>query len=496
VDPHELKEFWLNRAIASAGIDRANWRPARGFAKNRRTAEDVYIYYGRLFLAHPYLRWAGLANLIGPTFYAGFRDLGVVPDGVQKALHRMRGRVSPGLVKGGPADLGFYETTFLRMQKKIFEDQATMHEAYLDGGVPKIEELFHARIIDAATLEAWRRIDAGRNGDPALVDSGNRMLLFREQFDIIDRFYLQMFRRHRPMGQAFTYLLTLAGAPSVPGAHSFPEQYPRSFAMRLPLAAVSVRTPLANGNIAMFANRWKLIDDDTLPDYLALVRDHADAVRKLVESPVSRRASRYLLLGRVGRIAAAALTRWEFAITGVQADGPGAFAAWPAKPLLAAETGDSVIGVDLTYPPPRGSPSFATDTDSQVWMNPNRRPFEIAVALPDRREYRAQGAMAVMLSSMHGGDPDRLIVQLQSLDAPAAGRLIARYAAEWGFPADAVAGWRAGVDRRVSSDRHYSTHVFTPGKVGFVDLEFQVSHHVREKIFVVTALFSWYGHAA
>ena len=310
---------------------------------------------------------------------------------MQKALHRMRGRVSPSLAKGGPADLGFYETTFLRMQKKIFEDQATMHEAYIDGGVPKIEELFHARIIDAATLEAWRRINAGRHGDPALVDSGNRMLLFREQFDIIDRFYLQMFRRHRPMGQAFTYLLTLAGAPSVPGAHSFPEQYPRTFAMRLPLAAISVRTPLANGNIAMFANRWKLIDDDTLPDYLALVRDHADEVRKLVESPVSRRASRYRLLGRTGRLAAAALTRWEFAVTGAQADGPGAFAAWPAKPLLAAETGDSVIRLDLTHPPTRGSPSFATDTDSQVWMNPNRRPFDIAVALPDGREYQRPG---------------------------------------------------------------------------------------------------------
>lgn len=495
MDPHELKEFWLNRAIASAGIDRANWHPARGFAKNRRTTEAVYIYYGRLFLAHPHLRWAGMANMIGPTFYAGFRDLGMVPDGIQKVLHRMHGLVSPSLAKGGPADLGFFETTFLRMQKKIFEDQATMHEAYIDGGVPKIKELFDARIIDAATLEAWRRINAGRDGDPTLVDSGNRMLLFREQFDIIDRFYLQMFRRHRPMGQAFTYLLTLAGEPSIPGAHSFPEQYPRTFAMRLPPTAISLRTPLANGNIAMFANRWKLIDDDTLPDYLTLVRDHADEVRKLVESPVSQRASRYRLLGRIGRLAAAALTRWEFAVSGAQADAMGAFAVWPAKPLLGAETRDSVIDIDLTHPPTRESSNFATDTDSQVWMNPNRRPFDITVTLPGGN-YHAQAAMAIMLSSMHAGDPDRLIVQLKSLDAPDAGRLIAQYATEWGFPANAVADWRAAAERRVSSDRHYSTHVFTPDDVGFVHLEFQVSHHVREKTFVVAALFSWKGHAA
>ncbi len=167
MDPHELKEFWLNRAIANAGIDRANWHPARGFAKNSHTAEAVYVYYGRLFLAHPHLRWAGMANMIGPTLYAGFRDLGLVPDGAQKALHRIHGLVSPSLAKGGPADLGFYETTFLRMQKKIFEDQATMHQAYVDGGFAKIEESFAARIIGAATLEAWRRINDGRSGDPA-----------------------------------------------------------------------------------------------------------------------------------------------------------------------------------------------------------------------------------------------------------------------------------------------------------------------------------------
>ena len=104
-----------------------------------------------------------------------------------------------------------------------------MHEAYVADGLPQIEELYRARIIDAATLEAWRQIDAGRDCDPALVDRGNRTLLFREQFDIIDRFYVRMLGYHWPEGPAFTYSLTLAGAPSVPGAHSFPERYPRTF---------------------------------------------------------------------------------------------------------------------------------------------------------------------------------------------------------------------------------------------------------------------------
>jgi hypothetical protein len=33
--------------------------------------------------------------------------------------------------------------------------------------------------------------------------------------------------------------------------------------------------------------------------------------------------------------------------------------------------------------------------------------------------------------------------------------------------------------------------VFTPDDVGYVHLEFQVAHHVREQEFVVSVLFSW-----
>jgi hypothetical protein len=69
-----------------------------------------------------------------PGFYAGFRDLGVLPDAVRGALIAALGRASRRLAGHAAGDLGFYETTFLIMQKKIFEDQAAMHEAYLTDG--------------------------------------------------------------------------------------------------------------------------------------------------------------------------------------------------------------------------------------------------------------------------------------------------------------------------------------------------------------------------
>src|SRR5206468_10090285 len=82
VEARELREAWFRRALDSAGIERGNWHPGRGVGENRRTVEAVYGYYGRLFIEHPYLQWAGLAAMIGPAFYAGFRDLGALPDAV------------------------------------------------------------------------------------------------------------------------------------------------------------------------------------------------------------------------------------------------------------------------------------------------------------------------------------------------------------------------------------------------------------------------------
>jgi hypothetical protein len=490
VEAHELQEAWLNRAFDSAGIRRKSWRPGRGVEENRRTVEAVYGYYGQLFLDHPYLEWAGLAGMIGPAFYAGFSDLGLLPDAVRTVVIAVLGRTSRRLARRAGGDLGFYETTFLTMQKKIFEDQAGMHEAYRAGGLAQIEEFYRARIIDAATLEAWRQIDSGRrDGAPATVADGNRSLLFREQHDIIDRFYVRMFGHRRPLGQVFTYLLTLAGTPSIPGAHSYPEQYPLRVDARLPRIAVSARTPLAEGNIAAFTDRWKLIDTDTLPAYLAFLRDHPDQARAVLATPLSQRVTGYRLLARAGQLAAAAFTHWDLELRAApQPRTPG---ARPAKPLRAAAT-----AIDLTSAPTRESAGFAPGTGTLVSMNPGRTPFDLTIALPGGRVYHARAEMAVMLSSARDGDPDRLTVQLPPADLKTAARLIGEYAAQWGFPATAVEAWRTNASQRAPGDRHYSTHVFTAEDIDFVHLEFQVSHHVRERDFVVAALFSWHSHVA
>jgi len=492
VGAHELKKTWFDRALQRAGIEHENWRPGRGVDENRRVVEAVYGYYGQLFLAHPYLLWAGMASMIGPAFYAGFRDLGFAPDAVRAAVLAVFGRASRRLARRAAGDLGFYETTFLTMQKKIFEDQATMHEAYLAGGLPQVEEFYRVRIIDLATLAAWRQIDTGRRGgDEVAVADGNRTLLFREQHDIIERFYVQMLGRGGLEGSAFTYLLTLAGAPSVPGAHSYPERYPLTIAARLPRGQISARTPLADGNIAVFANRWQLIDEDTLPHYVAFIRDDPEQARALVATPIRLRMARYRLLARAPALTAAAVTRWHLDITAA----PGPLLRAAAAPGRAAAAEGAII--DLTRPPTRESAGFADGASSRIWMKPGP-PVELAVNLPSGRVYHAGAAMAAMLSPDSTRDPDRLTVQLPAAGLDVTGRLLAEYAAAWGFPPDEVATWRASAAPGASAGAEddtgpfsYSTRVFTGNDAGFVHVEFQVSDHLRERDFVVTALFTW-----
>jgi hypothetical protein len=324
------------------------------------------------------------------------------------------------------------------------------------------------------------------------VADGNRTLLFREQHDILDRFYVQMLGHGGLEGSAFTYLLTLAGTPSVPGAHSYPEQYPLTFAARLPRGEISARTPLADGNIAVFANRWQLIDDDTLPHYVGLIRDSPEQARALVATPIRVRMARYRLLARAPALTAAALTHWHLGITATR--GPLFRAA--AAPARAAAAAGTMI--DLTHPPTRESAGFTVGASSRIWMNPGREPVEVAVNLPSGRVYHAGAAMAAMLSPASTRNPDRLTVELPAAGLDATGRLLAQYAAAWGFPSDEVVTWRASAAASASAGPEdntgpftYSTRVFTGADAGFVHVEFQVSHHLRERDFVVTALFTW-----
>ena len=312
-----LRGYWTAEAFEEAGIDPALWRPELGAEANREIIEKVYEYYGRLDLDNPYMHWAGMANLIGPSFAAGFVDLNLV----QRSADAYARTGAPGLPPGmeefarmGAADVRWYEQKFLTMQKDIFLDQAVMHEAYENGGLAAIRELVAARQIPPEMATAWEDIDSGRRtGDAAALERGNTALLEREQFEIIANSYDQM--RGRPVtGEAMTFMMTLVGGPSIPGAKGYADVFPYTvsqpvpgserlgtpssvFGVDVPSVSVDnpaqgtfhVETPLPDGNIADRYQRWNLIEQDTLPAYLRLLREDPEGARALIASPIAPR---------------------------------------------------------------------------------------------------------------------------------------------------------------------------------------------------------------
>ncbi len=453
---------------------------------NRGTIECVYAYYGRLYLDHARLQWAGMASLIGPSFYAGFLDLGFLPDQARRLLEDVNRLITKGKRRVGQfvrrdarieelvvGDLGFFETTFLTMQRKIFEDQALMHEAYLGGGLDAIRALGRAGIIDTATERAWEQIDGG---EPAQVHAGNRTLLYREQHDIIDRFYVDMRDHSPPSGRLFTYLMTLAGAPAVPGAKSYGDVFPLTLVAPLwGTARLALRTPLAAGNLALFTNRWMLIEENTLPVYQRLIAEHVAEVRALIERPVARRAGRFRLVRRGGSIVLELVTDWRLGLES-RSD----------VPLANGEE----VHVDLTKPPTRADAALG-DRDSRIWTNLQRRPFRVSVALPAGRTFSVEAVLVVLLSPEPATDPTRLTVKLPAMDLDGVQAVLADLAGEWGLDEAEIGAWAARAAAVTTASHAYSTRVFAAQPVGFVRLEFQLEHHVERDGYVLDALFSW-----
>jgi uncharacterized protein YukE len=329
---------WTRQAAQDAGIDYRAWDPTLGAQANRDNIEAVYEYYAQLYLENPDLQWAGMAAMIGPSFAAGFLDLALFRDIAQG--FEVGGEVLQHLPNGLPAgalieqvaamtdeELRYYETSFLAMQQEIFRDQASMHAAYEHGGMAEIDKMYESGAIDERAYDAWADI---ASGDPERVTEGNTEMLRREQQDIIADDYDAM-RSHPVTGEAMTYMMTVVGEASIPGAGTFADYSPLSVTVETPgpqgvdipftgvsidnplQGSVTVTTPLPDGNIADTGQRWDYITADTLPAYQELLANDPGQVRDILETDVSDRIAEYRLTNpdRLGRIADDLATNWD-----------------------------------------------------------------------------------------------------------------------------------------------------------------------------------------
>jgi hypothetical protein len=199
-------------------------------------------------------------------------------------------------------EIRFYETSMLDMNKEIFLDQARQHQAYMDGGLAEINRLRDSGAIDPGTAEEWAKIDSG---DPGLVREGNTALLYREQNEIIADDYDAM--RNHPGGEAVTYMVTLAGEPSIPGAKSYAEVFPFEFSVESPgpenvpftnwdnptQFRTDFTTGFPDGNISDADQRWALIRQDTLPAYQDLLATDPARAQQIIASDFDDRVEQY-----------------------------------------------------------------------------------------------------------------------------------------------------------------------------------------------------------
>jgi len=318
------KKYWTAKAYERAGIDPDLWNPELGVDANRATILKVYEYYKTLYQLDPHLEWAGLANMVGPGFAAGFFDLDMARD-TARYLEDLPGDL-PGDLAGGMSDLAgasdeqleFFETRFLMMQRQIFEDMGAMHEAYLSGpeGIAALEEMTAAGVIRPKVMQAWRFIDVGtQTGDADLLHRGAVGLADREQNQIIADNWDAMYD-HPPFGPAVTYLMTTIGKPSVPGALfpgqvrsleiplspdlDLPDEIDLPDSPRIPLTPwklpdlpsvplppdqVLVRTTLPDFNVSDREDRWDYFLTDTMPAYVELLEEQD---RVTIETEMSR----------------------------------------------------------------------------------------------------------------------------------------------------------------------------------------------------------------
>jgi hypothetical protein len=326
-----LQQYYLVKAADEAGIDLSQWDPAAGAEANKDNILKVYKLYGKFFQEHPELQWAGMANMIGPSFAGGFMDLASMKNFFQELADKLDHLppgvpVPPGLkelaeagANIGADELGYFEQKFLAMQKHIFIDQASMHEAYLTGGMPAMQEMRDAGLIDDKARTAWADI---ASGDPARIQEGNTLLLDREQNQIINKQYDDMYNHHGLVGQAMTYGMTVAGSASIPNTRTPGEYSPITIHGEVELpgpvpflshetVGATVTTPLPDFNVANREDRWDYITHDTLPAYQQLLAQDPARAQAIIASPVEDRMNQSRLSHRWPELVDDLLTNWD-----------------------------------------------------------------------------------------------------------------------------------------------------------------------------------------
>lgn len=306
-----LLQYRLVDVTEAAGIDLATWDPRAGVEANRQNLIDSYSYYVGLQLSHRELQWAGMGGLVGADFGGGLIDfelmtgfydfpgmaqtanaivsqtldvvgpeaVDLLPEGLQ-ALARSGATITP-------EDLHHILGEILVMQKNIFSDLMPMHQAYVTEGLPALEQMHRAGLFDDSVMNGWRDV---ASGDHERVAAGNGVLLQREQGEVIKSQWDGVRNYKGDVGEAVTYMSTVAASPSVAGV--IPPRSYKPITISTTLAdgrTATLSVPLPGWNWSVFDQRWDYISAELLPKYKAMVENDWPALEAELREPYDQK---------------------------------------------------------------------------------------------------------------------------------------------------------------------------------------------------------------
>lgn len=284
-----LLQYRLAQATEEAGIDLATWNPFDGFTANRSNMIKSYRYYEDFQLSHRELQWAGMGGQVGGDFGGGIADIEWATQlydtpGIQQmasdilrqvetafgpeAVDQLPGGLSVLADRAGDItteDLYWFVTQVVIMQKAIFSDLMPMHFVYVHEGIPGLEEMHRAGLFGDDILDAWYDV---ASGDPDRIAYGNMTLLQREQGWVVSDIWDDVRAYKDGLGEAFTYMMTLAGSPSVAGVPALRDHNPIQLQGMLPDGrAATLHTPLPSWDWSVYDQRWEYVTTQLLPRY-------------------------------------------------------------------------------------------------------------------------------------------------------------------------------------------------------------------------------------
>ena len=229
------KTAWQEMTVARAGIASYEIDSYYDFSpENRVVMTKIYGYYSDKFLAHPELVWAGMAKLAGNTVWNALD------------LSEQFKRLAPGY--GQSKVIMEMQKQLVTMNLEIALDLAWVHEAYVSGGMPELERLHATKELERDVYTAFELINEGKlSGDQNKINRGNAALLRREQDQILKRGYNALSRLQK-IGLAQG--MAKNSESPIPGGKHFLDVVP-------------------GGDLTKFDDRWKWIDTDMLPKWLA-----------------------------------------------------------------------------------------------------------------------------------------------------------------------------------------------------------------------------------